>query len=243
MRGSRTPGPPRSDTGARRADEAPAERHAVSHLGLEAVSARAEQVVLAHPAHGLAPPQRVGATHRVAAPCRRHAGGEPERRLRGRVVADRHRDTVLLEAVGLVDEEPVNTNIDGQAGDAVGDHQAQADVEAAADLGVAAVLADPHLDARRERHARGDRRALRPLERGAQPRDPRPGRPQVAGRSGCSVQSVRVSTHSASALKASSKPASLVMSSPRPPPAAIAIDRPVSIAAPPPGLRSRPLAL
>ena len=47
--------------------------------------------------------------------------------------------------------------------------------------------------------------------------------------------SVRVPTHRASALNASPKPFSPATSSPRRPPAAIAIDRPVSIGAPLPG--------
>lgn len=53
---------------------------------------------------------------------------------------------------------------------------------------------------------------------------------------------VRVPTHRASALNASSKPSSFPTISPRPPPAAIAIDSPVSIGAPAPGFKASPPA-
>ena len=78
----------RADAGARRADEPAADWQAVPDLCVEAVAAAAEQLVLAHAAHALAAPQRLGAAHRIAAPgggdlCA-EAGGLPVRAAQGR---------------------------------------------------------------------------------------------------------------------------------------------------------------
>ena len=50
--------------------------------------------------------------HGIAAPGRGHASGEPERRLGGRVVADRHRQTVFGEPVRLVHQQPADPHVD-----------------------------------------------------------------------------------------------------------------------------------
>ena len=68
-----------------------------------------------HAPHALAAPQRLGAAHGVAAPGGGDACGEAEWRRRV-VVADRDRQAVLGEPVGLVYDEPSDSDVDREAG-------------------------------------------------------------------------------------------------------------------------------
>ncbi len=76
---------------------------------------------------------------------------------------------MLGEPVGLVYDEPSDSDVDREAGTGVVEDQSGADVHAGPGFRVAAVLPDAHLDARGERHAVSDRQGVRPFQRRAQP--------------------------------------------------------------------------
>ena len=129
----------------------------------------------------LSRPHSASATaHRVAAPGGGDACGEAERGGGRRVVADRDRHPALGESLGLVDQEPPHADVHGEPRHAVREYEAGPEVHAAPGFGVTAVLTDSDFHARRQGHAAGDRHALRPLERGAQPAHRRAGRVEVA---------------------------------------------------------------
>ena len=67
--------------------------------------------------------------------------------------------------------QPPDPQADLHAARSVGEHEAAADVEAAPDLGVAAVLAEPQLDARAQRHPLADPPGVGGLQSRSQPRD------------------------------------------------------------------------
>ena len=85
----------------------------------------------------------------------RHAGRQAQGRRRRRVVGQRQRHAALGKALSLVHQERAHAHVDREAGARVGEDEADAHVHAGARLGVPAVVAQAHLDARPQREAPG----------------------------------------------------------------------------------------
>ena len=135
----------------------PADEDDVGGLGDEAAAEDLQDRVAAEARHRLPAPQRLGPARRLPAPGRRHACRQPRRRRRRRGVAERQRQAPLADPLGLVHQQRPHPQVDGQPGRGVRQHQPAADVQAGAGLGVPAVVPQPNLEARPERHPAGER--------------------------------------------------------------------------------------
>ena len=111
----------RPDADPRCPHEPPADRQAVADLGVEPGAAGVGEQRVVHAAHRLLAPPRLGSAHRIAAPRRRDAGSEAQRRVRRQVVADRDRHPALGEPGCLVHEQPAHADVDRQSRDAIGE--------------------------------------------------------------------------------------------------------------------------